>query len=95
MTLEITGVRVERLHKISTDDAIAEGLNCLTKDGTLYKYGIADRDGLPGNDDYGWHWNLWKSDPRLAYRTLWETIHGPGSWNANPLVLVIEFQRAA
>lgn len=93
LTLENSRVRVERLQDISEEDAIAEGLACLTKDGSLYKYGIADRDGLPGDDDYGWHWKEWESDARLAYKKLWESINGPGSWDANPWVWVIEFKR--
>lgn len=93
ISLEITGVRGERLQAMSCKDAISEGLNCVTKDGSLYKYGIADRDRLPGNDDYGWHWGEWEVDPRMAYKKLWESINGPGSWDANPWVWVVEFKR--
>lgn len=95
ITLEITGVRVERLQDITEVDAEAEGLAAITKDGKTIKYGIPDRDGLPGNDDEGWAWTKWSTDPRKAYRTLWESINGPKSWDANPWVWVVEFKRIA
>ena len=28
-----------------------------------------------------------------CYRNLWQSIHGPGSWDANPWLWVIQFQR--
>lgn len=94
ITLEVTSVRVERLNEISEDDAKAEGLSAITKDnGRTWKYGIPDRDGLPGSDDVGWDWPDWDVDPRRAYRTLWESINGPGSWELNPFVWVIDFKR--
>lgn len=94
ITLEITGLRVERLNDISEADAIAEGLSCLSKDdGRTYKYGIPDADGLPGNDNTGWPWVEWDVSPIAAYRRLWEKINGPGSWDANPWVWIVEFRR--
>lgn len=93
ITLEVTAVRVERLQNISAEDAIAEGLKDLTKDGQRVKYGIPDSDGLPGNDDTGWHWADWRISLIDAYQHLWESINGPGSWAANPWVWVVEFKR--
>lgn len=103
ITLEVTGVRVERLQDISEEDARAEGLKGITKDGKLVKYGIPDRDGLPGTDNDGWEWQDWSVDPREAYRRLWNTIHadrdkrwftrGESEDVRSPWVWVIEFRR--
>lgn len=67
ITLEITGVRVERLNDISEDDAKAEGAptECCV---------IGDK-----------HF--------LGFRSLWRSIYGADSWQANPWVWVIEFKR--
>lgn len=80
ITLEVTGVRVERLNDISEKDAIAEG--------------IAYDDSVPFNgpwfasqeDSQGYGW------PKDAYQALWEHINGDGSWAANPWVWVVEFR---
>ena len=77
ITLEITGVRVERLQNISEADAIAEGIergNCNWRD-------YMDH---PFNDF---------TNPRRSYRSLWESINGLESWAANPWVWVVEFKR--
>ena len=94
ITLEITSVRIERLNDISKKDAAAEGFTKISKDdGKTWKYGIPDRDGLPGTDDSGWPWRDWEQDPRNAFKKLWESINGDGSWDANPWLWVIEFKR--
>ncbi len=77
ITLEITGVGVERLRDISEADAIAEGI-------TMCESG------------YFW-WNAYKQkNPHRnaigAYRDLWKSINGAGSWDANPWVWVIDFK---
>jgi hypothetical protein len=91
--LEVVNVRVERLQDISNADAIAEGLSCISKDGRLVKYGIADRDGMPGTDDLGWEWQDWNADPRKAYARAWDSINGKRApWKSNPLVHVVEFK---
>lgn len=74
ITLEVTGVRVERLQDISEADAQAEGcaLECMTPTG--------DDSGSAIHGPGG-------------YIALWESINGPGSWDKNPWVWVIEFKR--
>ena len=69
ITLDVTGVRVERLQDISRGDAMAEG--CPFPN-------MAQGD-----------------DPRAWYAQLWNSINGPGSWDANPWVWVVEFRRLA
>ncbi len=68
ITLEVTGVRVERLQDISEADALAEGVSAI-----LYE--------------------MRRATPRCDFQALWQSINGPDSWAANPLVWVIEFKR--
>lgn len=84
ITLEITGVRVERVQEISEEDAAAEG--AFTLDERL-KQDAARTCLAEGRESCG---------PRDYFRELWGSINGerPGcSWDANPWVWVIEFQR--
>lgn len=89
-TLTVTEVRVERLQNISEADAKCEGLSYQSKDG-LFKYGVADWDGLPGNRNGGWLWEYWHPDPIKVYARLWNITNGVDSWDANPWVMAIKF----
>lgn len=73
ITLEVTGIRVERLQAISEADAKAEG--CM------------------GNCPVGYIHAHQAAPLSYEYAQLWESINGPGSWDANPFVWVIEFNR--
>jgi hypothetical protein len=91
--LEITDTRVQRLQEISEENARSEGLSTVTNDGSLCKWGIPDADGLPGTDDDGWPWRDWERCPVAAYRRLWESINGSGTWDLNPWVWAVSFRR--
>lgn len=94
ITLDVTAVRAERLQEITEEDAIREGLTGITKDGKLVKYGIPDRDGLPGTDNTGWAWQDWCVNPIDALARLWDSINGKTyPWKDNPWVWVIEFKK--
>jgi hypothetical protein len=77
LVLEVTDVRVERLQAITAEDARAEGADW--------------RDGA--NSGNRWSETHLHSDIRLAYRILWESLHGPDSWSVNPWAWVISFKR--
>lgn len=80
ITLEITGVRVERLQDISIEDCKAEGA-----------WG-PDESIVSEVENY-FLCDTLSVNPRLAYQMLWERINGDKSWDANPLVWVVEFKR--
>ena len=96
ITLEITGVRVERLQAITEADAKAEGIerihagchsawkNYLFKGDPKKGQEITDKE----------HRIVGYKSPIASYQSLWNSINGPGSWDANPLVWVIEFKRS-
>lgn len=71
ITLEIVGLRVDRLQDISDEDAKAEG---------------APEQRHP-------HGGSTLPQSYHGYRELWESINGPGSWDKNPWVWVVEFKR--
>lgn len=91
LNLIVESVDVERLNSIAAYDAESEGLAIYSKDGKLRKWGIPDRDGLPGTDNEGWPWIDWQSSPVAAFARLWNSIHGPGAWDANPWVTATRF----
>ena len=82
ITLEITGVRVEKLQGISESDAIAEG--CSKNHNGYYWGGPHAVSGLKQ-----------MATAKSAYNDLWTSINGPDSWAANPWVWVVEFKKVA
>ncbi len=82
ITLEITGIRVERLKDIRACDCIAEGIESVRLNAGVTMF----RDYSNGNMDRA---------ASASYRTLWESINGKGSWDANPWVWVVEFKKLA
>lgn len=71
ITLEITGVRIERVQDISEEDAKEEG--CIPDDQSLNPNEIGPAASI--------------------FESLWKSINGPDSWDANPWVWVIQFKR--
>jgi hypothetical protein len=90
ITLEITGVRVQRLNCIADADAIAEGARWFD---AIPVGPLGSRDrwsmGEPETTDECLH------SPRLAFANLWEKLHGEGAWDVkpSPWVWCISFRR--
>jgi len=94
LTLEVIGVKVERLQDISEEDCLAEGiyghhseeLGC-----TLYSY------DTPGHVGFGCRTSItvrpagW-SAPRHAFLNLWDKVNGAGAWDANPWVVAVTYR---
>lgn len=81
ITLEVTGVRVERLESLSKQDAIAEGIQELPS-----RRGYYDPVN-PSSICLGDYF----TDPRDAFLRLWDSVYE--SADTNPWVWVIEFKR--
>lgn len=85
ITLEITGVRVERLNSISEEDSASEGV------GSAVWFAAK---GVPEEKwtSLGEH-GAYRASHINSFASLWESIYGADSWQANPWVWVIEFKR--
>lgn len=84
LTLTVTDVRVQRLQDISEADAWAEGC----KPGTIDDRGNpfpAEEPSADGKCMIGW------DCARDWYADLWEALHGPTAWDANPWVAAYSF----
>jgi hypothetical protein len=81
--LEVTDVKVERLHDISEDDAKKEGVENISMGGF----------GRSGEEwkDYTGGLSLVRT-ARTSFKTLWVKINGSESLNQNPWVWVISFK---
>ncbi|HVZ33928.1 MAG TPA: hypothetical protein VG963_15985 [Polyangiaceae bacterium] len=107
LTLDVVGVRVERLQAISERDAAAEGLprnhvgppEEFDPDvhGWLTPAGVARGDYDCGEDGMT-HWRgrsvpAWTTCAREAFAAWWDHINGKrATWTSNPWVWAIEFR---
>jgi len=86
--LEVTYVRVERLRDISEEDANSEGI--YAKPGSVsgavwYEKFIKAREArIEG---------LFTESAKECFQTLWQSINGKESWEANPFVFVYNFKQ--
>ncbi len=85
ITLEVTDVRAEKLQEISEQDALSEGIESA---GGFFGCQCW-RDYMEPNPEL----SSFPDDPVGSFASLWESIHGPESWNRNPWVWAIEFRR--
>lgn len=101
--LKVTDVRIERLQDTTEEQAEAEGIKRYSKDGILYKYAVSDDWWIDFHYKHkkAFTGNWWQDMPRTARKAfsyLWDfTIKKPDldrySWDVNPWVWVIEFER--
>lgn len=84
--LEVTNVRCERLHDISEDNAIAEGVSKFHHGYGGSPQGIWWKDYLHGGGHN-------QETARKSFIGLWKSINGKDSWKANPWVWVYEYKK--
>ena len=77
LTLLVTDVRVQRLQEISDSDCRAEGLPMKEVAGVTC---WSESQNGP-----------WTPSEALAFSHLWNSLHGPDAWHANPWVCALSF----
>lgn len=68
--LRVTDVRVERVQDITNEQAIAEGIRAVTKDGSLYKFCVYDRGDMSSVP-----WADMPCSAIAAFHSLWDSIN--------------------
>ena len=82
LTLTVTDVRVQRLQDISEDDARSEGIKPIKSGRGFYD---------PTIPDAAVRFGKWTSTARQGFCRLWNSIHGPDAWDANPWSVALTF----
>ena len=98
LTLVVTEARRQRLQEISEGDALAEGIyrqnpspeeiaagDCTEDDFVFLAPGTRQGYGPRPEDPQ------WGPTAALAYRCLWDSLHGAGAWARNEEVVAIAF----
>jgi hypothetical protein len=90
--LEITAVRAERVQDITEEDAVREGIQ---KEELVYDHESVNPPGAYGfvSGLHPFPEGMIHVKPQEAFEELWESIHGPGSWERNDWCWVYEFRR--
>lgn len=85
LTLLVTDVRVQRLQDIGDDDVLAEGapVDPFHRDGTIDGSNPVMCMGPTPHH---------RQSPRAWFHRLWNSLHGPDAWDANPWVAAISFE---
>jgi hypothetical protein len=90
--LDVTSVRVERLHDITDDDAMAEGIQRFSGNHGECRFGSRD---LSDRDRHR-SWNDLPRSPIAAFQSLWDSLAtGDTRWCNNPWIWRVEFSDAA
>jgi len=83
LTLEVTGVRVERLHKITDDDARAEGVRPFFESFPMFARDQCLTTGERAED----------AEHRAGFAVLWDELNADrANWKSNPLVWRVAFR---
>lgn len=94
LTLTVTDVRVERLQDCSEADAIAEGIERGHHPDTGESCGWKSYEIIHSGRHKGQpnpHAIVPNKSPVTSYAELWDSINGPGAWEANPWVVAVSF----
>ena len=95
--LKITDIRIERLHDISEEDAIKEGIRVPVSDDASVWFAIGKENSaiqfLPNKVFWGEIKPTQFELLKAFFAELWCDINGRDSWDANPWVWVITFEK--
>lgn len=83
LTLTVTDVRVQRAQEITDGDAEAEGVEWESADPPFYYVPNVWPHSITAVET--------RDGAAACYAKLWNHLHGPGAWDANPWIVALTF----